>query len=113
MTYRRYLVGGAGDHIAAGGADVLDKGDHAQTLFFGELADAAEDQMRLHRRAARRVDNQRDSSRVAHGKRALQRAGDARQCQAGLQRRGEADDAGEAHNRHDRISPRSRRGKSA
>ena len=46
------LVGGAGDHVTAGGAGILDEGEDAKAFFFSELADPAEDQMRLHGRAA-------------------------------------------------------------
>jgi hypothetical protein len=43
------LVSGARDHVAAGRRDVLGKGDHRPLVLDRELADAAVDQMRLHR----------------------------------------------------------------
>ena len=81
------LVGRAGDHVAAGRRDILDEGDHRHLLLVGERADAPVDQMRLRRRAARRIDRQRDRADVAHGEGALQRARDTGERQAGLQRR--------------------------
>ena len=54
------LVGRAGDHVAAGGGDVLDERQHRKLLLVGECADAAMDQMRLRRGASRRIDRQRD-----------------------------------------------------
>ena len=67
------LVAGAGEHVAAGGAGVLDEGEHRQLLLLGERPDAAEDQMRLRRRSARRVDDDRDRRRVAGGEGPFQR----------------------------------------
>ena len=96
------LVGGAGDHVAAGGGGILHEGDHPALLLLRQLADAAEDQVRLHRRAARRIDDQRDRGGVAHGEDALERARDAGHGQAGPQRRRQADHAGKPHHRHHR-----------
>src|SRR4029077_1709062 len=63
------LVAGAGDHVAAGGGGVLDEGDDAAVFLLRQFADAAEDQVRLCRRAARRIDGERHRRRVARGKR--------------------------------------------
>ena len=62
------LVGGAGEHVAAGGGGVLDEGDDLAAVFLRQIADAAEDQVRLRRRAARRIDDQRDRGGVAHAR---------------------------------------------
>ena len=53
------LVAGAGDHVAARRADVLDEDDDRLLLLLGERADALVDQVRLDRRAARRIDDER------------------------------------------------------
>ena len=58
--------------------------------------------MRLHRRAARRIDQQRDRARARPREGALERLCHRGERQARPQRRGEADDAGEPHHRHDR-----------
>ena len=97
------LVGRAGDHVAAGGAGVFDEGDDLTLFLLRQFADAAEDQVRLHRRSARRVDRERDGRGAAHGERALERAGDAGERQARPQRRRKSDNAGQAHHRHDRT----------
>ena len=105
------LVGGAGQHVAAGGADILDEGDDRKLLFLGQLPDAAEDQMRLRRRAARRIDDQRHGARVAHREGALQRAGD-RSTSISPGRNGvtHADDARQPHHRHHRdVGAKARR----
>src|SRR5262249_40647682 len=60
------FVGGASDHIPAGGRDILGKGDHRARILGGELADAAIDQVRLHRRAAGPSDQQRERSSRPH-----------------------------------------------
>ena len=94
------LVGGASDHVAPGGHDIFGKRDHAALLLGGEITDAAVDQMRLHRRAAGRIDDERDRGRLAHGKGALKRTRQRRQREARLERRREADHAGQPHHRH-------------
>src|SRR6195256_3123624 len=99
------LVGGAGDHVAAGGDDVLGEGDHRNALLLGELPDAAVDRMRLHRRAAGRIDQQRHRPRAAHAERALQRTRDARQGDPRAQRLQQADGAGKPDHRHHRNIP--------
>ena len=53
------FVAGQSEPIAARGGDILGKGEDRDRLLLGELADAAEQQRRLHRRAAGRVDRQR------------------------------------------------------
>src|SRR5215813_6621413 len=70
------LVSGAGDHVAAGGSDILGKGDHRTRILGRELADAPIDQVRLHRRTAGRIDQQRDRPRVTHLEGALERTSD-------------------------------------
>ena len=67
------LVGRARDHVAARGRDILDEGDDRHFLLGRELADALEDQVRLHRRASRRIDQQRDRACARPRKGALQR----------------------------------------
>src|SRR5262249_43385580 len=79
------LVGGASDHIAAGGRNILGKGDHRARVLGGELADAAVDQGRLHGRAAGRIDQQRPRSRRPHAEGALERTGDGGEREAGFQ----------------------------
>ena len=46
----------SGDHVAAGGGDVLDGDDDLLALLLGERADALEDEMRLDGGAAGRID---------------------------------------------------------
>ena len=81
------LVGGTGDHVTAGGGDVLREGDHRLGLFGREFADAAIDQVRLHRRAARRIDQQGHGAGLAITERPFERPRDARQRDARLERR--------------------------
>ena len=95
------LVSRARDHVAARGGDVLDEGDHRPGVLLGKLADTLMDQMRLNRRAARRVDGQRHGGSRLHGEGALQRARHRREREPGLERRREADDAGQPHHRND------------
>ena len=57
------------DHVAAGGRDVLDEHQHALVLLARKVADARVDQPRLHRRAARRIDRDRDGRRPPVGER--------------------------------------------
>ncbi len=54
------LVAGERQPIAARGRHILGKGDDRDALLVGQLADAAKEQRRLHRRAARRIDDDRD-----------------------------------------------------
>src|SRR5437764_4074208 len=70
-------------------------------LLFGELADAAEQQRRLHRRAARRVDRERDAAEPRQCECAVERIGMTPQGQRGapLPR---SDDTVEAQYRDDR-----------
>src|SRR5262249_53467791 len=84
------LVGGASDHIAPGGSDVLgERNDRARALG-RELADAAVNQVGLHRRTAGRVDQQRDRPRGAHVEGALERASAGSQREARVQPRAES-----------------------
>ena len=78
------LVGGAGEHVAARGRDILDERDDPALLLLRQFADAAEDQMRLHGRAARRIDRRapprphcerRKASRACARRRAIVRPG--------------------------------------
>ena len=68
----------------------------------GERPDTLEDQMRLNRRASRRVDRERHGFYVAHAKRALKRTGNAGHGQPGPQRRRNANRAGEPDDGNDR-----------
>ena len=54
------LVAGERQPIAARCGHILGKGDDRHALFLGKLADAAVEQRRLHRRAARRIDDDSD-----------------------------------------------------
>ena len=76
------LVAGAGDHVAAGGADILHEDEHRLFVLLGERADALVDQVRLHRRAARRIDHQRDCRRGLDAERLLQERRDRGERQA-------------------------------
>ena len=76
------LVGGAGDHVAARGRDILDEGDDLRLFSSRQIANAAEDQMRLRGRAARRIDDQRHRGRVANAEQAIERARDPGHGQA-------------------------------
>src|SRR5262245_48694404 len=66
-----------------------------------ELAYTAVDQVRLYRRAARRIDRQCDRLRSSHVEGAIERTGDGGEREAGFQGGGKADDAGEPNHRHD------------
>ena len=91
------FIGRAGDHVAAGGADILDEGQHGNLLFVRQLADAPVDQMRLHRRTARRIDNQRHGFRLFDAEGALEVARRRGDREARLERRRKADGAGQSH----------------
>ena len=73
------LVGGAGDHVAAGSRGIFHEGNDPAIFLLSQVADAAEDQMRLRRRAAGRIDGERHCRGVAHGEGAIQRAGNSGQ----------------------------------
>ncbi|KTT88509.1 hypothetical protein NS44R_15105, partial [Mammaliicoccus sciuri] len=94
------LVARAGDHVAAGGRDVLGEHQHRQFLLGCQLADAQIDLARLHRRAARRIDHQRHRLGIPRTKGALQHLGDAGERHAGPQRRHRAYHARQPHHRH-------------
>src|SRR5271165_1152137 len=66
------LVRGAGNHVAARSRHVFGKRDHRAAVLRRKLANAAVDQMRLHRRATGRVDQERDRARITHAECALQ-----------------------------------------
>src|SRR5262245_45842219 len=71
-------------------------------MLYGKRADALINQMRLDRRAAGRIDDERDRTRVPGLERAIKYAGGRGERQARLEWRGETDDAGKPHDRHDR-----------
>ena len=96
------LIGRAGDHVAAGRADIFDEGDDRELALGGKLANAPEDQVRLHRRTAGRVDRQRHRARMPHRESPLQHAGDTAEREAGTQWHDRADHARQPHHRHDR-----------
>ena len=73
------FVAGERQPITARRRDILGKGEDRHAFLLGELADAAEQQCRLHRRATRRVDRQRDAAETRDREGALQRGGMARQ----------------------------------
>ena len=58
------FVGRAGQPIAPAGGHVFSEGQHRHLFLVGELADAGGDQVRLHRAAARRVDQQGDGGDI-------------------------------------------------
>src|SRR5207237_10597648 len=74
---RRYLridlVAGKRQPIAARSGDILGKGEDRDALLLGELTEAAVEQRRLHRRAARRVDRYRDRAEVPEPERPVER----------------------------------------
>ena len=94
------LVGGAGDHVAAGRRHVLHGGEDAQVLLGRERANPLVDQVRLHRRSAGRIDQQGHGLGIAHAEGAVERAGNAGEGQPGPQRRRKADHPGETDDRH-------------
>ena len=96
------LVGGAGDHVAAGGRHVLGKRNHPNVLFRRKLADAAIDQMRLHRRSPGGVDQERDCACLAHPEGALEGARDIGEREAWLERRRQADHTRQTHHGNER-----------
>ena len=77
------FVAGQSEPIAARGGDILGKGEDRDRLLLGELADAAEQERRLHRRAARRVDRQRHTGEPRQRKGAVEGIGMAPQGQRG------------------------------
>src|SRR6266480_2419906 len=103
------LVTGADDHVAAGGGHILGKDDRWARVLVSQLADACIDQVRLHRRAAGRIDQQRDRPRVAHVKGALERTGNGGKREAGFERRRKSDDAREPYHRNHRHAAEPRR----
>ena len=98
------LVAGERQPIAARGRDILGKGDDRNLFLLGELADAAIEQRRLHRRAARRIDDDCHGDQPGQPKRALDRRGMARQRDrvAACARQ---DHALKAQHRNDRPAP--------
>ena len=96
------LVGRAGDHVAAGGRDILDEGDDRHVLLLGEP------RMRLKIRCDCTAEPPGEliSSATAAGLRMAKARSSARrhdgERQARAQRRREADGAGEADDRHAR-----------
>ena len=88
--------------VAAGRGDVLDEGHHGHVALRGQGADAVVDERRLRRRAARRVDLQRDGlePRLAEGP--LQQGPRALHADAPAEHAGPADHAGKAHDRNHR-----------
>lgn len=61
------LIGGAGDPVAAGGADVADDGVYLDLRLFGAAADEARDEVGLDGRAAGAVDIEDDGLAVGGG----------------------------------------------
>src|SRR5262249_22095668 len=95
------LVARAGEPIAARRRHLLDEDKHRDVLLARELADTAEDQRRLHRRATRRTNRQRHGPPTLRLKPALELGRHAAQTQAAAERPDLADDAGEAHDADD------------
>jgi len=91
----------AGQPVAAGRADIFDKGIDLDVVFRRQVADAPGDQRRLHRRAARRIDRQRHRRQVL----GLEGAFDARrqplQAETPPEAAHGADDAGQRQHRDD------------
>lgn len=96
------LVRRAGQPVAARGRGILAEGEDRHLLLFRQIADPLGDQRRLHRRPARRVDDQRHRLLVLGREGALQQRGDAGQRQAGAERTALADDPGQADDGHQR-----------
>ena len=93
------FIGGTGQPIAARGRNVFGEGQHGDVLFLGELANAAGDQRALHRRAARRIDGERDGVDAARREGALDRSLQTFQAQPGApQPAHPADNAGQPEN---------------
>ena len=91
------LVAGERQPVAARRRHVLGEGEHANPGFRRQRADAPENQRRLHRRAARRVDRERHRLDAVEVEGALERALDRGERQPAAQRPDPADDAAEAH----------------
>ena len=95
------FVGCAGQHVAAGSADILDESQHRNVLFIRQLPDAA-DRSDAIARASRPGEfiDERHGARMRRFKGALQCPGNRRQHDPRPQRRNHADDAAEPHDRH-------------
>jgi hypothetical protein len=96
--------------IDDGCRNVLDEYQHRKLLLDRKLADAVVNLVRLHRRSARRIDDDRHRLRAAHAECALENPRNARKRHTLPQRRHCADHAGQSHHRHDRrVAAKARR----
>ena len=77
------LVARQRQEVAARGGHVLAEHVDALVLLLGQLADAAEDQVRLHRRAAGRVDHDGHGRQLGEREGLLDRAGDRARARPG------------------------------
>src|SRR5262245_34490251 len=94
------FIAGEGEEVAARGRDVLAEDVDPLLLLLGELPDAAEDQVGLHGRSPRRIDNHRHAGELRQAEGLLDRTGDGSERQARPQRRRHTDRTGEAQHRH-------------
>src|SRR5262245_37138977 len=98
------FVARQGQEVAAGGGNILAKDVNALVLLGGKLANAAENEMRLHRRAARRIDDDGHTRQFRGIEGLLDGTGHRCQGKSRPQRCHHADGAGEAQDRNNRAT---------
>ena len=97
------VIAGERDHVAARRGNVLDRNDDLLAILLGERADALVNEMRLHRRAARRIHHDGHRRRLLHREGTLELRRDGSERDALPQRRDLPDDARKADHRHDDL----------